>query len=272
MHAIALDSKYGVPTVAIHTNVFEKAVQSVTRMHGMPQARYTFVPQPVMGKTAEQLRAYVEGKSPISGRPVMQEVIEGLTRPAEGDHLKEIKFERSTPRLVDSDTDDNLHHRFLENNWTDKLPIVLPTEKRVAEMLAHTSRKPDEVAGHIRSNQFRQHWEFTVEKVAVNAVMAGASPEYFPVILALAASGVSARGSTTSSMAAMVVVNGPIRNEIGMNSGTGAMAPYNHANATIGRAYGLLSQNLQGGSIPGRQLHGLSGQWLRLRQRDVRRE
>ena len=61
MHAIALDSKYGVPTVAIHTNVFEKAVQSVTRMHGMPQARYTFVPQPVMGKTAEQLRAYVEG-------------------------------------------------------------------------------------------------------------------------------------------------------------------------------------------------------------------
>ena len=129
MHAIALDSKYGVPTVAIHTNVFEKAVQSVTRMHGMPQARYTFVPQPVMGKTAEQLRAYVDGKSPISGRPVMQEVIEGLTRPAEGDHLKEIKFERSTPRLVDSDTDDNLQQLFLENNWTDKLPIVLPTEK-----------------------------------------------------------------------------------------------------------------------------------------------
>src|SRR6185503_19166899 len=140
--------------------------------------------------------------------------------------VKEVKFERSTPRMVEPDTDDNLQRVFLENNWTDKLPIVLPTEKRVAEMLAHTSRKPDEIAGHIRSNQFRQHWEFTVEKVAVNAVMAGAKPEYFPVILALAASGVSARGSTTSSMAAMVVVNGPIRNEIGMNSGTGAMAPY----------------------------------------------
>ena len=52
-----MDSKYGVPTVAIHTNAFEKVVQSVTQMHGMPQARYTFVPQPVMGKTAEQLRA-----------------------------------------------------------------------------------------------------------------------------------------------------------------------------------------------------------------------
>jgi len=256
VHAIALDSKYGVPTVAIHTNAFEKAVQSVTRMHGMPEARYTFVPQPVMGKTVEQLRAYVEGKSPISGRPVMQEVIEGLTRPAEGDRIKEIKFERSTPRLVDSDTDENLQRLFLENNWTDKLPIVLPTERKVREMLAHTSRKPDEVAGHMRSNQFRQYWEFTVEKVAVNAVMAGARPEYFPLILALASSGVSARGSTTSSMAAMVVVNGPIRNEIGMNSGTGAMAPYNHANATIGRAYGLLSQNLQGGSVPGETFMG----------------
>jgi hypothetical protein len=259
VHAINLDSKYGVPTVAVHTHVFEKAVQSVTRMHGMAEARYTFVPQPVMGKTAEQLRAYVDGKSPISGRPVMQEVIEGLTRPAEGDGSKASQYERSTPRMVDSDTEENLQQRFLENNWTDKLPIVLPTEKRVREMLAHTSRNPNEVAGHMRSNQFRQHWEFTVEKVAVNAVMAGARPEYFPVILALAASGVSARGSTTSSMAAMVVVNGPIRNEIGMNSGIGAMAPYNHANATIGRAYGLLSQNLQGGSLPGDSYMGSQG-------------
>jgi hypothetical protein len=152
VHAIALDSKYGVPTVAIHTNAFEKAVQSVTSMHGMPEARYTFVPQPVMGKTAEQLRAYVEGKSPISGRSVMQEVIEGLTRPAEGDRLRPAGYERSTPRLVDVDTDENLQRLFLESNWTDKLPIVLPTEKRVSEMLARTSHKPDEIAGHMRSN------------------------------------------------------------------------------------------------------------------------
>jgi hypothetical protein len=259
VHAITLDSKYGVPTVAIHTNAFEKVVQSVTQMHGMPYARYTFVPQPVMGKTAEQLRTYVDGKSPVSGRPVMQEIIEGLTRPAEGDHLKDIKFERSTPRLVDADTEENLQLHFLDSNWTDKLPIVLPTEKRIEKMLAHTSRKPDEIVGHMRSNQFRLHWEYTVEKVAVNAVMAGARPEYFPVVLALASSGVSARGSTTSSMAAMVVVNGPIRREIGMNWGTGAMAPYNHANATIGRAYGLLSQNLQGGSIPGDSYMGSQG-------------
>ena len=64
----------------------------------------------------------------------------------------------------DADTEENLDRLFLENNWTDKLPIILPTEKKVAEMLAHTSRKPDEVVGHLRSNQFRLHWEFTVEK------------------------------------------------------------------------------------------------------------
>ena len=102
-------------------------------------------------------------------------------------------------------------------------------------------------------------WEYTVEQVAVNAVMAGARPEYFPVILALAASEWSARRSTSSSAAAMVVVNGPIRHEIEMNCGIGAMGPYNHANATIGRAYGLLSQNLQGGSVPGETFMGSKG-------------
>jgi hypothetical protein len=126
-------------------------------------------------------------------------------------------------------------------------------------MLAGTSHAPDEVVGHMRPTSTREAWEYTVEKVAVNAVMAGAKPEYFPVILALAASQVSARGSTTSSTANMVVVNGPIRREIDMNWGIGAMGPFNHANATIGRAYGLLSQNLQGGSEPGMTYLGSQG-------------
>src|SRR5437868_9389430 len=126
-------------------------------------------------------------------------------------------------------------------------------------MLAHTSHKPDEIVGHMRPTNFREFWAYDVEKVAVNAVMAGARPEYFPAILAMAASGVSARGSTTSSAAAMCVVNGPIRHELGMNSGMGAMGPYNHANATIGRAWGLLSTNLQGGSTPGLTYLGSQG-------------
>jgi hypothetical protein len=170
-----------------------------------------------------------------------------------------IETKGTTPRTVEPATEDELQQQFLDNNWTDKLPIVLPTEERVAAMLAHTKRKPQEIVGRMQPTANRGLWEYTVEKVAVNAVMSGAKPEYFPVILALAASEISARGSTSSSASAMVVVNGPIRNEIGMNSGIGAMGPYNHANATIGRAYGLLSQNLQGGSVPGETFMGSQG-------------
>jgi hypothetical protein len=256
---MTIDHKYGVPTVAFHTQPFERVVRSVTQLNGMPRMRQVFVPQPVMGKTPQQLRAYIDGTDPTTCRPVMQEVIEGLTMSLDDEDLKQITFERSTPRLVEPDTEENLHRLFQDNQWTDYLPIILPTEERVAAMLAHTSHKPDEVVGHMRATHFREYWEYTVEKVAVNAVMAGAKPEYFPVILALAATGASARGSTTSSAAAMVVVNGPVRHELGMNAGIGAMGPYSHANATIGRAYGLLSQNLQGGSVPGLTYMGSQG-------------
>ena len=254
-----IDHEYGVPTVAVHTSVFQWVVRSVARAHGMPHMRQVFVPQPVIGKSPRELRVYVDGKDPVTGRPVMQEVIEGLTAPFGREELKETSFERSTPRLVGPAGEEELHRLFQENHWTDYLPIILPTEERVAAMLAATSRRPGEVAGHMRPTDFREYWEYTVEKIAVNAVMAGARPKYFPLILAMAASGVSARGSSTSSMATMAVVNGPIRQELGMNCGVGAMAPYNHANATIGRAYGLLSQNLQGGSLPGHTYMGSQG-------------
>jgi hypothetical protein len=167
--------------------------------------------------------------------------------------------EEPVPRLLAPETPDELQDQFRERHWTDQLPIVLPTQERVSAMLAHTSHPASEVVGHMQPTANRGLWEYTVEQVAVNAVMAGARPEYFPVILALAASEVSARGSTSSSASAMVVVNGPIRSEIGMNCGIGAMGPYNHANATIGRAYGLLSQNLQGGSVPGETFMGSQG-------------
>ena len=256
-HAITLETKYGVPTVAVHTEKFDKVVRSVTKMGGLPQAPLVFVPQPVMGKSADELRAYVEGNDPLTGVPVMKEIVEALTVGLGA--TADLGADRSTPRLMEPETEDNLHAAFLGNNWTDKLPIVLPTEARVADMLAATSRKPDEVVGRMQPTTNRGLLEYTVEKVAVNAVMAGASPEYFPVILALAAAEVSARGSTSSSAAAMAVVNGPIRHDIGMNCGIGALGPYNHANATIGRAFGLLSQNLQGGSVPGETFMGSLG-------------
>jgi hypothetical protein len=256
-HAITVDTKFGIPAVALHTHIFDRVVASTARVQGLANAPRAFVPQPVMGKSAEELWAYVEGKDPVTGKPVMQEVIEGLTRGIAADTAA--PADRSTPRLVAPDTEENLHKLFLENHWTDTLPIVLPTEERVAEMLAGTSHPPDKVVGHMQATANRGQWELTVEKVAVNAVMAGARPEYFPVILALAASDLSARSSSSSSAAAMVIVNGPIRREINMNCGVGAMGPYNHANATIGRAYGLLSANGQGGSVIGETYMGSIG-------------
>ena len=256
---MSIDLKYQVPTVCVHTSMFNAVTKSVVRVNGAPSMRQVYIPHPVMGKTPAELRAYIDGNDPITGRPIMQEILEGLTESLTDEDLKGLTFERSTPRLCEPATEEELHRLFLEDDWTDKLPIILPTEERVAEMLEHTSRKPEEIVGHMAATHFREYWEYTVEKVAVNAVMAGARPEYFPVILALAASGVSARGSSTSSMASMAVVNGPIRNEIGMNAGTGAMGPYNHANATIGRAFGLVSQNLQGGSVPGHTYMGSQG-------------
>jgi hypothetical protein len=228
---------------------------------GMPRLRQAYVPQPVVDRSAADLRGYIEGSDPLSGRPFMQEVLDGLTTPLDEADLQGLSFERSTPRLMEADSDERLHRLFEENYWTDFLPITLPTEARVEAMLKGTSHPPDKIVGRLRPTVFREFWEFTVEKVAVNAVMAGARPEYFPVILALAASGISARSSSTTSFATISVVNGPIRNEIGMNSGIGAMGPYNHANATIGRAYGLLSQNLQGGSVPGETYMGSHGNW-----------
>ena len=102
---------------------------------------------------------------------------------------------------------------FTERRWGDGLPVIPPTPERVAAMIDGARRDPAEVIGRLGPIET----DVTVEKVAVNAVMAGAKPEYFPVILALAATQVSARASTTSSAAAMAVVNGPIREEIRMN-------------------------------------------------------
>jgi hypothetical protein len=85
-HAITIDAKYGVPTVALHTDKFVKVVQSVTQMAGLPESPRAFVPQPVMGKSAAELRVYVNGNDPVTGRPVMQEIVEALTTALRDDH------------------------------------------------------------------------------------------------------------------------------------------------------------------------------------------
>jgi hypothetical protein len=126
-------------------------------------------------------------------------------------------------------------------------------------MLKHSKHKPDEIVGSMRVTGEREAWEYTVETVAINAVMAGAKPEMFPAILAIAASQTNARSSSTSSMAGMAVFNGPIVDELVLNSGTGALGLYNNAGALIGRAWGLLSSNATGGSVPGHTYMGVQG-------------
>jgi hypothetical protein len=227
----------------------------VTRTKGADGAAHAFVPQPVIGRSASELRMYVDGADAVTGQPLMRRVIDGLTAPISSSG---VAYERSRPRMLDAADEETLHRVFLDEGWTDGLPIVLPTEERVAAMLAGTSRRPEDVVGRIRP-ALQEAWEYTVEKVAVNAVMAGARPEHLPVILAIASSSLSARTSSITSMSSMVAVNGPIREELAMNAGIGALGPYNHANAVIGRAYGLLSQNLQGGSVSGLTYFGSQG-------------
>jgi hypothetical protein len=253
-----------VPTVAVHTTPFERLVRSVARVEGRPTLRQAFVPQPVVGVSQQTLRTYIEGRDTVEHVPFMQALIEGLTAPLSDEDVQGVSFDRSIPRVLEADTEENIQQLFADKGWTDFLPIVLPTERRVEAMLAGTSHDPEEIVGKLRPTVFREFCEFTVEKVAVNAVMAGARAEYFPVILAIAASAVTARSSSTTSFAGGAIVNGPIRNEIGMNAGIGAMGPYNHANVTIGRAQNLLSQNLQGGSVPGESYMGSQGNPLNI--------
>lgn len=108
----------------------------------------------------------------------MRGILDGLTQPLNDEDLKGASFERSTPRLLEPDTEENLRHLFLENRWTDFLPIILPTEERVEQMLKGTSHPGDKMVGHMRPTSFREAWAFDVEKVAVNSVMAGARPQY----------------------------------------------------------------------------------------------
>jgi hypothetical protein len=133
--------------------------------------------------------------------------------------------------------------------WTDGLPVVAPTVERVARMLTGTTRAPDEVVAVIPPDLV----EGTVEKIAVNAVMAGCRPEYLPVVLAAVEAACTdefnAHGllATTYFSGPLVIVNGPVARAIGMNSGGNALGQGNRANATIGRALQLVIRNVGGG-------------------------
>ena len=147
-----------------------------------------------------------------------------------------------------------------DRGWTDGLPLVPPTETRVLRMLEGTSRATDEVVALVPPAIVA----CTVEKVAVNSVMAGCRPEYLPVVLAaleaVCTDEFNMHGilATTMGVGPVLVVNGPITAEIGMNSGVNVLGHGNRANATIGRAVQLVVRNVGGGAPGGvdRATHG----------------
>jgi hypothetical protein len=151
-------------------------------------------------------------------------------------------------RIEIADLEDEMEAMY-DRGWTDGLPVVAPTEARVLRMLEGTTRAPDEVVAVVPPDLV----PVTVEKVAVNAVMAGCRPEYLPIVLtALEAActdefNIHGVLATTMPVGPVIVVNGPIRRAIGMNSGVNALGQGNRANSTIGRAFQLVIRNVGGG-------------------------
>jgi hypothetical protein len=252
--------KLGVPTVPIITNTFQFAVKTAVTAKGMENLRFAFISHPVAYRPAEECRRKILGNDPITRKPFLLEIIEGLTSPLTEEEKKTGIIERPRERLLPPDTADNLQALFRNNEWTSYLPIILPTEEKVAEMLKGTSHRPDEKVGEMCPSSPHEKWSFNVEQVAINAVMAGAKPEFLPVILAIASTGQTSLFTSTNSFTAMVCVNGPITREINMNSSIGALGPFNHANAAIGHAWTLISKNLGNGGAPGRKYMGSQGQ------------
>jgi hypothetical protein len=169
------------------------------------------------------------------------------------DRLPELRarFEagRLRARRIELAEREDEHEAMFARGWSDGLPLVPPTPERVLAMLEGTTRAPDEGVAVVPPDLA----PCTVEKVAINAVMAGCKPEYLPVVLAAVeaactdAFNVHGVLATTMGVGPVLVVNGPIRRAIGMNSGINVLGQGNRANSTIGRALQLVIRNVGGG-------------------------
>ncbi len=151
-------------------------------------------------------------------------------------------------RAIDVAEHDDVYEFMFDRGVTDGLPLVPPTRERVERMLCGTARLPEDVIGMIPPN----YAPATVEKIAINAVAAGAKPEYLPVIIAAVEAAAGGRFplhgtiASTDGITPMMIVNGPIREQIGMNWGLNALGQGNRANMTLGRALRLVLRNVGG--------------------------
>src|SRR5689334_8546321 len=163
------------------------------------------------------------------------------------------------------DDPDVINRLYRERRWGDGLPIVPPTKERVTSMLAHTRRPPDEIVARVAPG----FGAATVERIAINSVMAGCDPEALPAVIAAIEAAAAAEfnlqaiQATTNSVAVWVIVNGPAARRLGVNGGFNCLGQGAWGNATIGRAVRLVLQNC-GGALPGemdRATHGQPGKY-----------
>ena len=155
-------------------------------------------------------------------------------------------------RKIELAESEDIMEACFERGWSDGLPLVPPTPLRVTRMLFSTDRSADEIVGSVPPD----NRPCTIEKIAINAVMAGCKPDYLQVVIAALRAALKDEFCmhgllcTTYFSTPVMIVNGPITKQIGMNSGVNALGQGNRANATIGRALQLIVRNV-GGGIPG---------------------
>ena len=173
--------------------------------------------------------------------------------------------ERLQARAVSLASEEDDMEACFDRGWSDGLPVVPPTRERVLRMLTGTRRAADEVVGNVPPDLA----ECTIEKIAINAVMAGCLPEYLPVVITAVEAALQDEFcmhgllATTYFSGPLVIVNGPISRAIGMNARGNALGQGNRANATIGRALQLVLRNVGGGKPGGvdRSVFGNPGKY-----------
>jgi hypothetical protein len=173
------------------------------------------------------------------------QIVKQLTAEGSPDETPVAGAERGDRDIVFAGTFEEVNEYFLRNQWSDGLPVVPPTVEKIEAFLKFTDRPPDEVLGVMHPSLAAA----TVWNVAVNGVMAGCRPEYMPVLLAVAEVMADPEyglkhGGSTPGWEALIIVNGPIREQLGFDDGQGAQRPGTQANTSIGRFYRLFARNV----------------------------
>ncbi len=254
MYDVVFIEEMNKPAVMLHAQGFENDARATASLKGMPTLRLVAVP-PSLNEVYDANVAE-QGVS-----AVIDNIVVALTKPltTEEKSPKPKELEK-TSGIVFKGNLEEVNRFFYMRGWTDGLPIIPPTKEAVAEMLTGT----DLPADHVVSKLLPRLGKATVEKIAINAVMAGCLPTYMPPLiagvqdLAEPASGYRFMHASTTSSAPFWIINGPIRNEINVNSSSGVLSPGNIANATIGRAMQLMIRTI-GGSRKGIEEMGTWG-------------